>query len=401
MARTVIIVSSYVDSTIREYQVDVTFHLFRTLDELDNYVEQTPLRAEEIFLTKEVFPNVNTSLNYFTMMLENPFLRIDKVTYITEVNSPEVASVEYIIDAKKYTNWEIVEGHLTREYVAGIVNGTLRNEVLNPKRKAVYRTPKETYLRERLRSKESLEEEYTDDDHELAGIPDVRFPEEEMASRDTICEIIKVVGDATDERTVFAYLLAQYLSFSGKTLILESDIRYHKLTEYVTKSQAKSVQLIEAKELIGSPAETLQRIRGSTAKLIVIGIIDQVEYTYSFILSLLFNNLISDVRYIVSEMAFDECPYTEKYIVTFPATIIGVLQMASQLTITTVHNATFVGVDINQLPELVIDNTQVVKTILGDLLEMDNINVQLINVQSLKIGGDSTYDLRSILENRQ
>ena len=60
MAKSIIVVSSYVDSTIREYQTDVTFHLFKTLDELDSYVETSPLRAQEIFLTKEVFPNVNT-----------------------------------------------------------------------------------------------------------------------------------------------------------------------------------------------------------------------------------------------------------------------------------------------------------------------------------------------------
>ena len=399
MAITIIVVSSYVDSTIHEYQVDATFHLFRTLEELDNYIEMTPLRANELFFTKEVLPNVNTSLNYFTSMLENPFLRVDKVTYITDVNSKEIASVEYIIDAKKYDNWEIVEGHLTREYVAGIINGVLRTDVMNPKRKAVYRTPKEAYVRERLRSKDSLEEEYVDDDHQLAGIPDVRFPEEVYAEKESICEIIKVVGNTCDERTVFAFLFAQYMSFSGKTLILESDKQYHTLTELATKASPDFMALVEVKDLIINPAETLQRISSSTAKLIVVGCIDSVDYTYSFILNLLYNNLISNVRYIISEMDFDECPSTEKYILTFPSNIIGILKMTERLDTSTLHNATLVGVDINQLPELVIDNTQVVNTILQDVLEVADIKVRLINVQSLKIGGTSTYDLRSIIEN--
>ena len=400
MSKSIIVVSSFVDSTIKEYQVDATFHLFKTLDELDTYVEMTPLRADELFLTKEVLPNVNTSLNYFTMMLENPFLHVDKITYITEVDSPEIASVNYIIEVKKYTNWEIVEGHLTREYVAGIVNGVLRNEIINPKRKAVYRVPRETYLKERLKNKDSLEEEYEDDDHALTGIPDVKVPEETIADKKSVCDIVKVVGNDCDERTVFAYLLAQYLSLSGKTLILESDVDYHRLTEYVTKSKPKSMSLYEVKDLLADPAKTLELIRNSSAKLIVIGCIDRVDYTYAFILNLLYNNLMSNFRYIVSEFSFNEAPMTESYIAVFPANMLGILKMTEELNLTTVKRATFVGVDINQLPELVIDNTEIVQSVMRDVLELDDVTVQLINVQSLEIGGDSLYDLRSILENK-
>lgn len=397
MAKSIIVVSSYVDSTIREYQTDVTFHLFKTLDELDSYVETSPLRAQEIFLTKEVFPNVNTSLNYFTQMLENPFLRIDKVTYITEVDSPEIASINYIIDQKKYKNWEIVEGHLTREYVSGIINGTLRNEMINPKRRAVYRVPKDTYLKERLKNKESLEEEYQDDEKQLSDIPNVEFPEFAMSEQKNICEIYKIVGDANDERTVFAFLTAQYLSFAGKVLILESDPDYHRLTEFVTKAQLPSVLLVEVADLLQNPVQTLTRIRQSSSKLIVVGAIQKVPFNYNFILSILYNNLLSDVRYIVQEMGFNEAPTTEPYVAVFPSTMIGILQLAENIDVTTIKNVNFVGMDLNTLPALLVNNSTTVATILKDVLELQDIEIQLIAVNSLKIGGDSTYDLRSII----
>lgn len=400
MSKSVIIISSYVDSTIREYQVDVNFHLFKTLDELDNYVESTPLRAQELFVTKEVFPNVNTSLNYFTQMLENPFLRVDKITYITEVGSPEIASIDYIIDQKKYDNWEVIEGHLTREYVSGIVNGNLRNEVLNPKRKAVYRVPRETYLKERLRNKDSLEEEYIDDEKKLADIPSMDLPTANIGERANICEIYKVVGSPSDERTMFAFLTAQYLSFSGKTLILESDIQYHRLTEFVTKAELKNVMLVEVAELLTNPVRTIERIRASASKLIVVGAIQKVQYKYDFILSILYNNLMADVRYLVQEMGFDEAPTTEDYIAVFPATVIGILELAENIDITTMKHARFVGMDINQLPALLVNNSKAVSIMLSDVLEVQDIDVQLIAVKSLQIGGDSTYDLRSIIGNR-
>lgn len=400
MTKNVIVISSYIDSTIREYQVDVKFHLFKTLSELDEYVQSTPLRAQELFLTKEVLPNINTSLNKFTQMLENPFLKVDHITYITEVASPEVVSVEYIIDQKKYTNWEIIEGHLTREYVSGIVNGNLRSEVLNPKRKAVYRVPKETYLRERLRNHDSLEEEYIDDERNLGGIPDVAVPTDTKSDRDNVCEIYKIVGDNNPERTCFAFLTAQYLSFSGKTLILESDAEYHRLTEFVTKSGLKGVMLVEVDDLLNQPLQVLERIRASSAKLVVVGAISRVEYKYNFVLSILYNNLMTDIRYLVQEMAFEEAPTTEEYIAVFPSTMVGILQMADNINVSTVHNARFVGMDFCQLTELLISNSETVETILKDVLELQEINVQLVAVNSLKIGGDSTYDLRSIVGSR-
>lgn len=400
MAKTVVIVSSLVDSTIREYQADVTFHLFKTLDELDAYVETSPLRASELFLTKEVLPNVNTSLNYFTQMLENPFLKVDKITYITEVDSPEIASVNYIIEQKKYNNWEIVEGHLTREYVAGIINGNLRNEVLNPKRKAVYRMPRETYLKERLKNRDYLEEEYLDDEKQLRGIPDITQVSDTVTDSSRICEIHNVVGNDCDERTAFAFLLAQYMSFSGKTLILERDVRYHRLTEFVTKSGVEGIMLVEVSELLENPVKVIERIRASSSKLIVVGSIEYVEYTYSFILSILYNNLLRDIRYLVQEMDYAEAPTTEHYICAFPATIIGILSMCDGIDPATLNNAQFVGIDMNQLPALLIGNSQAVKLVMEDVLERPNLPVQLIRIQSLKIGGDSKYDLRSIIENR-
>ena len=400
MAKTIVIVSSLVDSTIREYQADVTFHLFKTLDELDAYVETSPLRASELFLTKEVLPNVNTSLNYFTQMLENPFLKVDKITYITEVDSPEIASVNYIIEQKKYNNWEIVEGHLTREYVAGIINGNLRNEVLNPKRKAVYRMPRETYLKERLKNRDYLEEEYLDDEKQLRGIPDITQVSDTVTDSSRICEIHNVVGNDCDERTAFAFLLAQYMSFSGKTLILERDVRYHRLTEFVTKSGVEGIMLVEVSELLENPVKVIERIRASSSKLIVVGSIEYVEYTYSFILSILYNNLLRDIRYLVQEMDYAEAPTTEHYICAFPATIIGILSMCDGIDPATLNNAQFVGIDMNQLPALLIGNSQAVKLVMEDVLERPNLPVQLIRIQSLKIGGDSKYDLRSIIENR-
>ena len=43
----------------------------------------------------------------------DPFLKVDKVCYVTEKGAKELPSIHYIVEEKGFDNWEIVEGYLT------------------------------------------------------------------------------------------------------------------------------------------------------------------------------------------------------------------------------------------------------------------------------------------------
>ena len=47
MAKTIVVISTYIDNTVREYQKDVTFYLFKTLEELDSYIELSLIHISE------------------------------------------------------------------------------------------------------------------------------------------------------------------------------------------------------------------------------------------------------------------------------------------------------------------------------------------------------------------
>ena len=396
--RTVIVISSLVDSTIREGQLDTDFLLFKSIDELAQYIELTPVRAESLFFSREIIPHTNTALNYLSSMLVNPFLKVDHVVFITEKDSSEIPSVKYIIQEKGFTNWEIVTGFLTREYINGIITGSLRKESTNSKRKAVYRVPRAAYVQDRIKNKTSLEEDYLDDEAYLKDVPPITIPEETLLEKESTCEIIHVVGLDCHERTSFCFLLAQYLSFSGKTIIIEKDTDYHRLTEYVTKSGVSCMQ-VEVKELLSNPADTLEKIKHSSESLVCIVAIDRTEYSYAFICNVVYNNICNDFTYFISEDDFTEAPITESYTVVVPSNVIDVLKTCERLDGNYLKLCNFVGVGLRYLPELNIPSSYVLKTILEDVLELQLDAVPLLTISSLKIGGTG-YDLRSVVKRR-
>jgi hypothetical protein len=391
----VVVVSSFVDSTIREGQSDTDFVLFHTLDELAQYIEQTPIRATELFFTKETIPYANTALNYLSTMLDNPFFKVDRVIYITEYESKEIASVKYIIDEKKFDNWEIVEGFLTREYVNGIIKGTLRKDVLGAKRKAVYRIPRASYVQDRLKNKESLDEHYVDDEEYLKGIEPVTLIEETISDIDNVCKIISLVGLDCDERTAFSLLLSQYLAFSGKTLLIEKDVEYHRLTEFITKSDLDCYRM-EIADLIADVFTAVDLLKRVPLNLVCVTSVDRINYSYNFIANLLYDNLADNYSYFVNEEDFNEVSVTENCIVVVPTTTLGVLKTCEKLDCTYIDKYKFVGVDLQSLKETRINNSVSLKTLMSDILEVEIPDFPIVRISSLKLGG-SEYDLRRVV----
>lgn len=399
MARTIIVVSALVDATIREGQTDTTFILKRTLEELADHIESTPVRADYLYFTQETIPHTNTTLNYLVKMLENPFLKVDKVCYITESGAKELPSVRYIIEEKGFQNWEIVEGFLTREYVTGVITGALRTDNFNKKRMALYRVPRAAYLQDRMKNKESLEEEYIDDEKLLKDVPPVGVPEPSISDREELAPILHVAGLDSQERTALVLLLAQYLALEGKTVILEKDVEYHQLTEFITKSEVPCRQ-ITVSEFIEDPEKALDLIRTCSEKLVCITSIDRLDYSYAFIFNVLYNNLSTKVSYFIREDTFNEAPATSTYIACLPTNIPGLLKSCEELDGSYVNWMRFVGVNLQFLPETQILNGNTMATILSDVLETTVPETLILNVRSLRIGGEAGYDLRRFVELR-
>ena len=388
--RTVVVISNLVDSTVKEYQPDVDFILFHTLNDLGEYIQTTPIRAESLYMTRDVFPesSVNSNLTYLFGMLENPFLGVNRVVYITEKDSTELVSINYILESKNVTNWDIIEGVLNREYVTNVINGTMDQDDWTPKRRAVYRMGKEEYYRSRREEKKSLEDHYESDDELLTGIPDVEPISEPIVDRESSCEVKHFVGIDSFERTALAFLGAQYLSLSGKTVIVEKDYDYHMLTELVTKSEV-DCELFLVEDLLRDPNKVLGNIRHCNKSLIVIGSKERIVYSYTFIVNVVINNLMEDITFFVEEDTFDEVPED------IPSNTSGICKSTENIDRNYVDKATFVGVNLNALPEICIKSSETLALILKDVLDIQDIEAAVVSITSLHLRGD-TYDMNSI-----
>lgn len=394
--KTVVIISKLVDATIKEYQPDTEFLIFQTPQDFGIYVENDPVRATTLFVTSDMLTNSNSTLTYLRQLVcDNEFVNIDHVLLLMEEDHPARKSAEFIIEEENLDNWEIQTGSMTRAYVTEVINGTYRNESTHFKRKAVYRVPRADYVKQKLRERDTLDEPYTDDDNDLADIPDIDIPPEIVTESVKKLEKYYIVGDKSDERTALAFLSAQYLAESGKTIIVESDSDYHTLTEFVTKSGV-DCQLLEIKDIYESVSVALDTIRNTDHKLIVIGAIERTQFSYSFIVNLLYYSLGTDIDNFVVELPYSEIPYGRHITAVAPSTVIGALRVCEQLDKTMLSRTRFVGVDLNQLPEVHVNSGVVMSYILRDVFGDNSILCPVVTITSLKLNG-SIYDMGTVL----
>lgn len=396
--KSIVVLSGLVDSTLKEYQKDVTFFIFKTLEELDEYVTHTPIRAETLFFTRDAIPQVNTSLNYLVNILDRVFFKVDNVIYITEPDSPELKSIDFLIKDIGMSNWEVITGALTREYVTNVINGSARDDFTNTKRKAVYRVPKEAYVRERSKQSELMEaEKYPDDDEILKEMPNEKIPVYIPPERGSICQMYDIVGDDVIERTLFSFIIAQYLATKGKTLILERDWEFHTLGECVTKSGVKC-GIFYVDDILSDPLNTIEKIRDCNEKLVAVLCKRKFQYNYSFVFNLLHSRLLDYFVYAVREDVFGEEPTEGRYSVVFPNTMMGVLSMCKNINMNFIRYTKFIGVHMDTLKELRLPTTEAISAIIEDVLNTHDIqNVELVSISSLIMGIESNYDLRSVL----
>ena len=117
--KTIVVVSGLVDATIKEYQPDKDFKIFRNVEDLGEYLETNPIRAELLFFTQDVTGTApGSTFTYLKdIVTQNDYISVDRVIYITEDDAPELSSLRYLMDTYELDNWEIIQGKLHRSFI--------------------------------------------------------------------------------------------------------------------------------------------------------------------------------------------------------------------------------------------------------------------------------------------
>lgn len=395
-AKTTVIISNLVDATIKEGQPDIDFKIFHTIQDFAEFLDSTPIRAELLFFTKDVIGTSNTSFNYLREVLQdNVYCSIDRVIYITEEDSKELTSLKYLIDEFDLSNWEAIRGPLQRSFITEVIHGTFRDDDFNEKRKVIIRKPRADYVKQKLKTYDSMEENYVADEEDLMDIEDVDIPEVTIAERPQQLSKVFISGMDTRERTAMAYLTSQYLSRTHKTIILESDVDYHRLTEFHTKSGVEAL-MFTVTDLYEDAAVVIDAIKKTDSTLIVIGCIDRVTFNYKYLIELLYYNLINDVDYFVIETDIKDIPSNTVVTLVLPSTVTGLLEGAEKIDKSITDYCHFVSINLQDLPETHVNSGLVCSNILNDLLTTCNAICPVLTVNSLKLSG-SAYDFGHLL----
>lgn len=392
-----IVLSTYIDSLIQEQMPDIDIQIFTSLQDISEYIDRKPLRADALFITREMFnPNMNTKISLMLEMLSNPFLKVKVVEYLTTPGAEELTSLEYILQEKEVNNWNINLTELTREKVAGLISGTLRGEDVEPVRKAVYRVRRDEFIKKGLDGNdEEMSTRFQSEEDELKDIPDERPGYITPTDVAQACSIDTITGLDTIERSIFSLLLAQYRSHTHKTVIVERDFEYLRVTEIAKKANIQFLD-IPIQDLYGKTMEVLTTIRNTSKKLIIITCSSKSVYDYNFACTLIYSNLKHDISYLVKESNLDEVSESSKYTVCLNNRVIDIIKVAEQLPYNYTTNARFVAMETSTVKEMGLMNSKIISALISDLLQVSEPQIPIFKINSLR--GGSTVGLRMLTE---
>lgn len=392
------IVASNVDESIKSQTVVYDVTLFKTFVELEEYINNTPCVVDTIIITETDLQFNNVNMARLIDMLSSPFLKLTgKMVYLIGNELP-IDEVTSFIETNEISQWQVYQGDLSPRFITGIVSGEGRETEIKETEVYTYRMRASDYIKyKQQQGYEDNERHYMTDEDLLAGIPDEVMPEMVTPQFDFKHKTYYIVGECGIERTLFTFVLAQYLSLEAKTLIVESDVRYHTLSDMVTKSGIKC-ELFKIEDLYGDAKRVLNKIKNSTEKLIVLTATERIEYDYSFVMDIVMSNTVGFIANFIQECSYNDAPYGRSYTIVCKNTVPEVLKCINSLKYDTPEDlVTFVGLQLNNVGPVNI-NTSEFKAIVNNLLGKNNLEAQVVRAKGVKLKGeDIIYDVLSLV----
>lgn len=393
------VISEILDESIKSQTTVFDVRLFKNYVDFESFIEGTPIIINTLVITSRELPFNNSNMTRLSTTLGSPFLRIDgQVIYVIDKDYDKKVVTKFFENNNFGVSVVIYQGDITLRYVTDIVTGEARDVQENKTYEVVYRVRASEYVKKQSTlSYETLDDDYVTDEDDMEGIPEEEVPEDIVPEANLDLQLKYVCGVDREERTAIVFLLAQYLSLSAKTIIIEHDRDYHRLTEFYTKSQIGGL-FINVMEIYQNVAEVINRIKQTPEKLIVIGTVERVKYDYNFLFTLLYNNLRDSVSYMIMECDFHELPYNVNTIYVSANTVPEILKLATSIVQPVIPEKTkFIGMQMNRLNPCYV-NTPEMLSILSVILEKNKLDGQVLFTGGIKLKEDnSTYDIFSIL----
>lgn len=393
------LVAGSVDESIKSSTAIYDVKIFKSFMELEAHVNKSPTVIDTLVVSADelVFNSINMSR--LLQVVNSPFMKIkSSVIYLIDEDQ-NIEPVTKFLEDNNLRNWSVYQGDLQSKFIADILSGERRDTVEGQVDVVVYRIRSDEYVRQQQLKKdyENIGKKYVTDEDMLAGIPDEKLPTEVVVTEDGESLTTYIVGADEIERTLICMVVAQYRALQGKTLLVEKDWEYHRLSDMITKAGIQCTT-IDIFDLFKDCNATLTRVRECKERLVVFVAKERMYFDYNFVMDILETNLRSDLDYIVRECAYEETPYGRPYTVITRNTVPDILKCCNSLRYSINPNdVVFVGVTVGNLRQLSITNDEM-RDIVECVLEKSNVNTCIVEAEGLTLKGDElSYDILSII----
>lgn len=392
------IVAGNIDDSIKSITPVYDISIFPNFLEFENYINTTPIVLDSIVISENELPFTSSNMARLLDVLSAPFLKLTGscIYLIGEDTSKD--AVSSFLDDVDDKNIIFYQGDLSSRFISDIVSGAGRIADEAETEVILYRMRASEYaVAQNIKKYESDSDKYETDEDKLAEIPDIEEPIIQVPTIDILSNTYYVVGKQSMERTLFTFIEAQYLALSGKTLIVESDVQYHRLTDMVLKSSVE-FEFIDIEEFNVNPTKIIQDIKGSSAKLIVMGCKNRIMYSYDFVFDILISNLTGYVDFFIKECDFTQTPYGSYYNIVCADTVPDVIECCNSLVYDVDETkVTMVGVRTNKKTDVNITSTEMTE-IVRILLEKNNLLAEVVEADGINLRGEEiVYDVFSII----
>lgn len=392
------IVAGNIDDSIKSVTPVYDISIFSNFLAFEEYINNTPIVLSTIVISERELPFTSQNMARLLECLTAPFLKMTgRCIYLIGEDTPK-DSVMSFLEENEITTIISYQGNLSAQYISEVVSGSGREADESETEIITYRMRASEYVAsQNIKKYESDEDHYPTDADALAEVPPVDEPQVEIPSLDIVTSIYYIVGDNDLERTLFAFVTAQYLSLTGKTLIIESDMDYHRLTDMVKKSQA-SYEYIDIEDFYVNCSAVISKIKASVSKLIVIGCVQRIQFDYSFLFDILQNNLIGYVDFFVKECDFSQTPYGCYYTVVCRDTVPDIIKCVNSLKYDIDETkVTMLGLRTADMGELNTSSSEM-QQLVQVLLEKNSLKAQVVQMQGINLRGEGVvYDVLSII----
>lgn len=392
------IIAGNIDDSVKSVTPVYDITIFSNFLKFEEYIMSTPIVLGSIIISEHELPFTSSNMARLLELLAAPFLKLTGscIYLISEDTDKDV--VMSFLENSGTTTIVTYQGDLSSRYISDIVSGAARIADESETEVVTYRMRAAEYaMAQNIQRYQSDEDAYMTDEEALSGIPSIEEPQVEIPTIDVLSSTYYVVGKRSYERTLFAFIEAQYLSLSGKTIIVESDVWYHRLTDMVFKSDAE-YEYFDVEEFLTNPSEVINRIKNSAFKLIVIGCKNRINYDYDFIFDILSSNLLGWVDYLIKECGYSQTPYGSFYNIVCADTVPDILECCQSLAYDVDETrVVMVGVRTSEKTEVNV-TSQEMADIVCTVLEKNMLRAEVVEAKGINLKGDETvYDVFSLI----